>query len=534
MGGQSHPVGSRQMAKERFFQSKKNIIVALRFLVLASLLVIVWFQKIEGLPGWLVAATIVILAASNIGLIVIEASRKKAQEAQLEKVRVQSQLIILSSLSGAMSSPGSFRQIINKFASASEPVLSFTGCATLDLGEAPHKLQLHLTSTVSREFVEQVAQRMTESLSQVLAEPPVGKMLAIEYDRSKISDKDTSKMQSFLAVPVVVENETLALIGFASIEQGAFKPEDISFAYTLANYYSLILSRARVEEEMLRLEVEDQLQRERLELEAARKEAEAQAARTALEMERKALRELRRVDQLKSEFITTVSHEMRTPMTSIKSSMDLLLSGRLGEISKKNRQFLEIAVRNIDRLAQLIDDALNISRLESGKHKLTPGLYEMKPVLEKVLGALEPKLSEKNAQVADKIPADLRAFFDKNSLAQVFTNLITNASNHNEPGVKISVKMVAKNDEMVTLSVADDGVGIAEDEREKVFERFFQAGRTYGEGPKGTGLGLTISKSLVKVMGGKIWVESAGGQGADFRFTLPLSQETAARPTEGT
>jgi PAS domain S-box-containing protein len=466
---------------------------------------------------------------------------REAEKQRMEKTRVASQLRILSSLSGALSTLGSFRDIITRFASAAEPVLAFTACATLDMKKTPPVADVHLTTTVGNGFVQQLRERMLLSVSQLVPDSDKAGQLTVEVDMEKVvSDKD-SDMRSFLAVPIVVENDTSAVIGFASEQEDAFKPQNISFVYTLAHYYSLILSKAKIEEEMLRREVDDQLHRERLRLEAIRREAEIEATRKRLEDEQKAVRELKRLDELKSEFISTVSHEMRTPMTSIKSSMDLLLSGRLGEIRKEHKPFLEIAVRNINRLAMLIDDVLNVSRIESGRLKMAPGVYEIKPIVANVIKTMETRLCEASDGVEDTTPADLEAYFDRNSLTQVFTNLVANAVNHNEPGIGIRIGVVSQEDGFVTISVADTGAGIPKGEREKIFERFYQAGRTYGEGSKGTGLGLTISRGLMRAMGGDLWLhyedteagEGTGdeqpgpkrGRGADFRLKLPLTKE---------
>jgi len=453
-------------------------------------------------------------------------ARRKGEEQRLEKMRVQSQLKVLSSLSGAISSLGSFRQIVNKFASAAEPVISFTACATLNLDTKPLILEVYLTSDVGRAFIERLQERMLQSAAELVPEWPKGQTFGLHLDKGKVVEGVDAKMQSFMAVPIVVDNTTTALLGFASSEGDSFRPQDISFAYTLADYYSLILSRARIEEEMMRREMEDQLHRERLELEAARREAEIEATRNKLEAERKAVRELKRVDELKDEFISTVSHEMRTPMTSIKSSMDLLLSGRLGEIQQEHKPFLEIAVRNLDRLSQLLNDVLNVSRIESGRLKMTPGVYEVRPLVEGVIQTLKTKLLEKEDTASDEVPEKLTAYFDRNSLIQILTNLVANAINHNEPGISVAVRVVSESDGFVTISVTDTGAGIAEKDREKIFERFHQAGRTYGEGSKGTGLGLTISRGLTEAMGGRIWVEGKEGEGADFRFTLPLTRDS--------
>jgi len=469
-----------------------------------------------------------------------DVTRKKMNEAgRLEKMRIESQLKILSSLSGAMSSLGSLRQIISRFASATETLFSFTACATLELDRKPLTMDIHLTAKVGQKFVDQLRERLMLSVTQLVPEADdLRDSPVLEINEQLLEEGLDLAMGSFLAVPVVVANVTHALIGFASTGEKAFKPQDISFAYTLANYYSLILSRAHMEEDLLRREVEDQMKEERLKLEAAKRQAEIEATRKSLETEKMAVRELKRLDELKSEFISTVSHEMRTPMTSIKSSMDLLLSGRLGEVQKEHKPFLEIAVRNINRLAQLIDDVLNVSRIESGKVKMTPGIYEVRPIFDGVLGTLDTKLKESSVTVDMDIPESLTARFDRNCLTQVLTNLAGNAVNHNEPGMNLTICSVVGEEGYLTLSVSDDGIGIRESEREKIFDRFFQSGRTYGEGSKGTGLGLTISRGLVEAMGGRLWVEprdeefragpQAKGPGAEFRVSLPLTEEIFA------
>jgi hypothetical protein len=161
---------------------------------------------------------------------------------------------------------------------------------------------------------------------------------------------------------------------------------------------------------------------------------------------------------------------------------------------------------------------------------MSPGIHEVRPVAENVLKTLDTKLKEASAVVENNLPEGVTAYFDRNSLTQVLTNLFANAVNHNEPGIHVSVSPVSQADGFLTVSVADNGSGIAEADRGRVFERFYQAGRTYGEGSKGTGLGLTISKGLIEAMGGTIRIEGEEGKGADFRFTLPLTRQERAVP----
>jgi PAS domain S-box-containing protein len=243
-------------------------------------------------------------------------------------------------------------------------------------------------------------------------------------------------------------------------------------------------------------------------LDIARKEAE------------KAEKELKKVDQLKRDFISTVSHELRTPLAITKEGIRLILDRITGEISEKQEKILSIAGSNIDRLARIIDDLLDVSKIEAGKVELKRELVDVAGLIRQVASSFELNLKEKALELRINVPEkQIDALVDADKLIQVFTNLVGNASKFTDRGyIEISLQEKEKEIECI---VADTGVGINEENLPKVFGKFEQFGRLPGPGEKGTGLGLAITKGIIELHGGKIWVESKPGQGAKFSFILP-------------
>lgn len=227
------------------------------------------------------------------------------------------------------------------------------------------------------------------------------------------------------------------------------------------------------------------------------------------------------IDQMKNEFVSTVSHELRTPLAIIKEFVSLVLDGVSGEVNEKQRKFLTTAKNNIDRLARIINDLLDISKIEAGKIVLNRSFVDVKAVIEDVLetyrGHFEGKKVSLHSSFDKKLP---KVFVDKDKLIQIITNLIGNAAKFTPENGLVVVTTIHKGQEM-EFSVADTGTGIARENLSKVFGKFEQFGRAAGGGAKGTGLGLAISKGLVEMHGGKMWIDSEFGKGTKFTFTLP-------------
>jgi PAS domain S-box-containing protein len=233
------------------------------------------------------------------------------------------------------------------------------------------------------------------------------------------------------------------------------------------------------------------------------------------------LTERRRIDRMKSEFISIISHELRTPLTSIRGSLGLLVGGAAGELPERTKRMVEIAHHNSERLVRLINDMLDMEKIESGKMR-----FDMRPL---EVAALVGHALDANAGYAEQYsvtlaaePIDpaLRIYGDFDRLIQVMNNLLSNAAKFSPEGANVQVT-VTEHDGMLRVSVADCGGGVPVEFRERVFERFSQADTSDTRKKGGTGLGLSISKAIVERHDGAIGFESVPGSGATFWFEVP-------------
>ncbi len=234
------------------------------------------------------------------------------------------------------------------------------------------------------------------------------------------------------------------------------------------------------------------------------------------------------VDKLKSEFVSTVSHELRTPMTSIKGYADLMLMGAAGAMTPPQQRYLKVIKNNADRLHMLVNDLLNISRIETGKTTLDLRPLDIPQIMEQVVeGHLRGRIQheQKELQVTTSIEPSLPLVSaDPARVTQILTNLIDNAFNYTPEDGKIHLN-VTKNGEYVYISVKDSGIGISRENQAKIFDRFFRAEDENVQAVPGTGLGLAIVRSLIEMHGGELAVESKLGEGSTFTFNLPIVVE---------
>ena len=239
--------------------------------------------------------------------------------------------------------------------------------------------------------------------------------------------------------------------------------------------------------------------------------------------------ELARVDQMKTEFISIVSHELRTPLTSIKGYVDLVLDGDAGEINHLQQEFLEVVQQDTNRLAALIEDMLNISRIESGRVTLQLQPLGILDLMESVVASLRTLINEKDMQInMDAGPTPITFRGDRDRLTQVLTNLLSNAIKFSPPGSRIGVSATKKG-RYLQVDVSDDGLGISREDMERLFTKFFRSDNAATRETGGTGLGLAIAKSLVELQGGKIWATSELGKGSTFSFTVRLDSSPRSR-----
>ena len=234
---------------------------------------------------------------------------------------------------------------------------------------------------------------------------------------------------------------------------------------------------------------------------------------------------LKELDKLKSDFVSNVSHELRTPLTSIKGSVENMLDGLTGSLNEKQIRYLVRIKSNTDRLSRLINDLLDLSRIESGRVEVRPTRVPLTALAEEVAEHLKPLATEKLIRIEVPSPdPSATVWADRDKVTQVLVNLIGNAVKFTPQEGKVTVALEKSDHDYVQISVADTGPGILPEETNKIFSKFYQVTNIAKQKPRGSGLGLAISKALVEMHGGKIWVESEVGRGSTFYFTLPAQQ----------
>lgn len=252
--------------------------------------------------------------------------------------------------------------------------------------------------------------------------------------------------------------------------------------------------------------------------------------RTRGELEQKTARleeaqtSLRRIDEMKSELISVVSHELRTPLTSIKAYTETLLDNQKNPAFTLHEKFLGIINEECDRLTRIVNDVLDLSRMDSGKRRLKAQPLSLGRVFDEVLPTVEPQLAAKRLSVTRDLAPDLPTIeADLDLLKQVLVNLINNAAKFSREGTSVTLR-AARSGERMQIVVEDQGVGIPPDKLNRVFERFYRVEEGGAERIGGTGLGLAIVKGVVELHGGTIRVESEVGHGSRFVMELPLIQ----------
>jgi len=236
-----------------------------------------------------------------------------------------------------------------------------------------------------------------------------------------------------------------------------------------------------------------------------------------------------KVDRLKSEFVANVSHELRTPMTSIKGYVEILLMGAAGPLADQQTHFLRIVKSNTERLSVLVNDLLDVSRIEAGRVTLSWQPLDLKEIAEDVASDLVRRSREENKPMSihlELAPALPRVDGDLERVSQVLWNLVSNAYNYTPENGHIEVRIRSLDETEVQLDVQDNGIGIALRDQKRIFERFYRGEDPLVLATAGTGLGLSIVKTLVEMHHGRIWFSSSGirGEGSIFSFTLPLRQ----------
>jgi signal transduction histidine kinase len=313
-------------------------------------------------------------------------------------------------------------------------------------------------------------------------------------------------------VPLILEGRFIGKVSLSN-KPGGFSENDVRLATVFAAQAAVAIQNARLYTQLLEsaTQLEAKVQERTAQLQATYRELAASHAR------------LREVDQLKSDFLGNVSHELRTPLAAIKGFVDNLLDGVAGPLPDRPRHYLTRMRDNADRLARMVSDLLDLTRIEAGKIELAPQALAAAAAVAEAVDGLRPVATGRAVRVATVIEPCAPVWADPDKLHQVLTNLLSNAVKFSPRAGEVVVAAGPGPAGTVRFSVRDQGPGIASGERERVFDKFYQVGRPEGARPPGSGLGLTIARHLVELHGGRIWVESETGAGATFVVVLPAA-----------
>ncbi len=230
----------------------------------------------------------------------------------------------------------------------------------------------------------------------------------------------------------------------------------------------------------------------------------------------------REIDRMKTDFVSVASHQLRTPASAIKWFLETLLTGEEGKLNRKQQDFLMEAYNANQRMISLINDLLNVSRLEAGKMKVAPSPCDLYELTEGALHEIKVIFTPKKHKYTVKVPKDLpKVYADPQILRQILVNLLSNAAKYTNPEGHIKIT-ITKKPKTIIWQVKDNGVGIPAYQQNRIFDRFFRADNVVQLETEGTGLGLFVVKNLVEMMGGKIWFTSREGKGSTFYFSMPL------------
>ncbi len=296
--------------------------------------------------------------------------------------------------------------------------------------------------------------------------------------------------QSQIAIPIQREQKPIGLLFLESTGEQKFNPETLLFLNRLGDHAAIAIANAQFY-------------------------AEVQAANIA-----------------KSDFISFVSHELKTPMTSIKGYTDLLSAGAVGEINEAQSGFLATIRSNVNRMATLVSDLADISRIEAGRLRLDYGAVSVPEIVDEVVRSTRRQADEIEQRLEVVVPDMLPPIWgDRTRLVQVLVNLLSNAHKYTPPDgtIRIEATMLPKLErgsatDLIQVMVRDNGIGINPEDQEQIFTKFFRSDDQKAREAPGTGLGLNITKNLVEMQGGSIWFESEFRKGTTFYFTIPVAE----------
>ncbi len=346
-----------------------------------------------------------------------------------------------------------------------------------------------------------------ESFESTIRKAEIISSLDIKIDQKRLDAFiKTAKINSFICAPIAVKEGIIGVLFVGS--ESSFSPitlGDKDMVSILANQIGQSIENARLFEETWR----------------AQQDLDSKVKQRTRELS-EALEEIKIISKRKSDFISAVSHELRTPLTSIKGYASLLSAGKLGEISLPVKERIDKINKHSDDLSQLINNLLDISRIESGRVEMKIESVNLKEMVDSLADLFVPQLKERQIDFIQQLCEEIKIVSaDKNQLQRVFINLIGNALKFTPANGKITIR-TTHTDDFLQIDVEDTGKGIAEQNLSKIFEEFYREDNEINQNVKGTGLGLSLVKYIVEAHKGRIWVNSKLDQGSTFSFTLPV------------
>lgn len=338
-----------------------------------------------------------------------------------------------------------------------------------------------------------------------------GKFLLVNRELEKIEHEEALsgifKSKSFLTVPIVAKDESIGFIlmgnasAYSKVTEG-----DADLLSVLASQIGTAIENTSLYTELFNSHQD---------LERRVKERTQELARLN--------EELTRLNKVKSDFVSAVSHELRTPLTSIKGYASILMAGKLGDVTSAQKERLQKIDKHSNSLARLVNNLLDISRIESGKVQMNIKETPIKEILDSTVDIIAPQVKEKHISLKINIKTKSdKIKVDASQLERVLINLLGNAVKFTPEKGKITISCQDRKDS-VEFSVEDTGIGIPKLDIESVFEEFFRSDNALEKKVKGTGLGLSLVKKIIEAHNGKIWVDSTLGKGTRFSFTIPNS-----------
>jgi len=386
--------------------------------------------------------------------------------------------------------------------------LGFEKFLVVLMDEETKKLRCRRWIGFSDEYITETKTHIEESiaLKNIINE---GKPTLVERPEvATVQEKNISEflhLRAFIIAPIYIKEIVLGLVVvgneslYSRVTEG-----DVEIISILANQIAQGIENSHLYE---------QLWHSYQELEVRVKERTKELAR--------ANEELKRMNEMKSEFVASVAHELRTPLTSIKGYASILATGKLGAMGTEQKERLERIDRHSNELAKLINDLLDIARIESGKIGMDVKEIPVSELLKNILELMSPQAEEKNIEIKLEIAKTITTIYaDPEHLSRVFINLLSNALKFTPSKGKITVT-IKEDKEYIQTDISDTGIGIDSEDLPKMFNEFFRADNSINREKKGTGLGLSLCKKIVEAHKGKIWLNSIPGKGATFSFTLP-------------